>query len=392
MEIKKRTNKRNKKGLIILLIAALTISIVPLFASAASVPAVKNLQATSPAKKKIRLTWDSVKGRSYYTIIAKCDGETYKKGTYKVKSNKYTFTGVPRGHKYSFKVRVYKKGKKSAARTVDFQLGIILSRPEITGKSNGYKRNDISWKTVKDATGYKVIETDLETGITTKQTCKKDDLQALFYSRIIGRQYSYKVRAYAKDYGEKVWSDWSKEITVTTKKTRIGQASSDYDKVPGDGNGKEVAASSWGYSSSSTSYRNWTYVFRFKDSEKAEVAATMMETAIANDNIGYHGNYDSVQKRCRELAKEYNYDLSKITEKTGCACGGIVSLCVKATGINLDISESGLGVAKRLEALPDDFKCYTAAKYVSKEDYLQRGDILITAHSNGKNNHVCMVL
>lgn len=387
-----RTNikSRIKELLVVSLIAVLALNMVPCRANAATVPAVKNLQVTSPAKNKIRLSWDAVKGRSYYKIVAKCDGEKYKKGTYKIKSNTYTFTSVPRGHKYSFSVRVYKKGKKSPARTVEFQLGIILSKPKISGKSNGYKRNDISWKTVKDAKGYKVLETDLETGTTTKQTYNKDDVNALFYSREIGRKYSYKVRAYAKDYGEKVWSDWSSEVTVTTKKTKIGQASANYDGKKGDGNGKEIASCNWSYSSSSTSFKNWTYVFRFKDPEKAEAAASMMEKAIANDNIGYDGNW-SVVKKCREYAEEVGYDLSKITKKTGCACGGIVGLCIKYTGIEVDISESGLGVAKRLKE-NENFKTYTASKYVAKEDYLQRGDVLVTAHSNGKNNHVCMVL
>lgn len=388
-----RTNikSRIKELLVVSLIAVLALNMVPCSVNAATVPAVKNLQVTSPAKNKIRLSWDAVKGRSYYKIVAKCDGEKYKKGTYKIKSNTYTFTSVPRGHKYSFSVRVYKKKKKSSARTVNFQLGIILSKPKISGTSKGYKRNDITWKLVKDATGYKVIEKDLVTGETTKQTVKDGELQAYFYSRTIGREYSYKVQAYAKDYGKKVTSDWSNEVTVKTKKTKIGQASNDYDKVPGDGNGKEVATGNWGYSSSSTSFKNWTYVFRFKDPEKAEAAASMMEKAIANDNIGYHKEYDSVQKKCRKLAEKYNYDLSKIDEKTGCACGGIVSLCIKSTGIDFDTSESGLGVAKRLKA-NENFKTYTASKYVAKEDYLQRGDVLVTAHSNGKNNHVCMVL
>ena len=377
----------------VLIVAIMIVAMVPVVVNAATVSSVKNLHAVNPKEGSIRLTWNTVKG-CRYEIEAKCDGEIYKKGTYKVKKNQYTFTKVPHGHKYSFKVRAVKSGKYSKKKTVSIRLYITPKTPKITGKSPGYRRNDISWKLVKDATALIIKETDLETG-KAKDTKLEGDVTAVsYYSKIAGKKYKYSVRAYTDDHGKRMYSDWSNEVTVTPKKTRIGQASKDYDGKAGDGNGKEVASANWAYSSSDTSYRNWTYVFRLKDTAKADAAADMLEKAIANDNIGYcsQGNKVYGENACQKLAAKVGYDLSKITIKTGCSCGDIVTLCIKSTGIECPYTGSGLDVAKALKDRSNNFLCFTEEKYVADDAYLQRGDILVTAHSNGKNNHVCMVL
>lgn len=175
-----------------------------------------------------------------------------------------------------------------------------------------------------------------------------------------------------------------------SKKVYLGQACSDYDKKAGDGSGKEVTKSAFKYVGSTSSPFNWTYVFRPKDSNKAEKAASMCEKAIANDNIGYSKNGETKygkSKAMTKLAKEVNYDLSKIKVKCGLSCGDLVCLCNHFAGLSTCYIGSGLALANNLKK-NGNFTCLPYKNGMA----LKRGDTIITAHGNGKNNHVAMIL
>lgn len=170
----------------------------------------------------------------------------------------------------------------------------------------------------------------------------------------------------------------------------IGQATKDYDGKAGDSSGKEVTKSAFKYSASSTSCFNWTYVFRPKDATKANRAATMCEKAIANNCIGYNSHGETAygkDKAMTKLAKAVNYDLSRITTKCGLSCGDLVCLCNRWAGLSTCYIGSALQLANNLKKNSN----FTCIKY-TKGMTLKRGDVLITAHSSGKNNHVAMVL
>ena len=170
----------------------------------------------------------------------------------------------------------------------------------------------------------------------------------------------------------------------------IGQACADYDHKAGDSSGKEVTKSAFQYSSSSTSPYNWTYVFRPKDSAKANRAATMCEKAIANNAIGYNSHGETAygkDKAMTKLAKAVNYDLSRITTKCGLSCGDLICLCNHWAGLSTCYIGSGLQLANKYKE-NSNFTCLSYKKGMA----LKRGDVLITAHSSGKNNHVAMVL
>lgn len=178
--------------------------------------------------------------------------------------------------------------------------------------------------------------------------------------------------------------------TPSTGGKYIGQACADYDHKAGDSSGREVCKSAFKYSSSSTSVYNWTYVFRPKDSAKAEKAASMCEKAIANNAIGYNRKGETAygkDKAMTKLAKAVNYDLSKITTKCGLSCGDLICLCNHWAGLSTCYIGSALPLAEKLKA-NSNFTCLSYKKDMA----LKRGDVLITAHSNGKNNHVAMVL
>ncbi|MGX8773449.1 MAG: hypothetical protein ACSW8G_00160 [Bacillota bacterium] len=355
---------------------------------------VASLTAKVTSGDAIQLKWSKPTGSKKYKIVVTADGETYKQGTYTTTSTAYKFTEVPSGRTYTFKVMSLAgpKNTASAAKTVSVTLEAIgdLAAPKITGKSPGYRRCDLSWNAVSNASGYSVEEVN-SSGTKTTKECTENYIS--FYDKSKGSTYQYKVRAFTVVDGEKVFGQYSNTVSVKAAGTYVGQAAKNYDGKAGDSSGREVATANWSYSSSHQ-YNNWTYVFRFKDPAKAEKAARMLELAIANNKIGYCSNGTSTygSNAIQYQAEAVGWDLSKVSKPTGCSCGDLVTLCIKYTGINCKYTGSGLAVAKELKRLSGDFTCYSDSSYTKSDAYLQRGDVLVTAHSDGKGNHVCMVL
>ncbi len=173
------------------------------------------------------------------------------------------------------------------------------------------------------------------------------------------------------------------------KSHSIGQARADLDRKPGDSSGREVVESKFLYSSSRTSVYNWTYVFRPKDAAKGSKAAAMCEKAVKNNKIGYCGSGKKKygKKSLDKLAPKVGYDLSKITTKTGCSCGDLICICNRYAGLSTCYIGSGVQLARSYKN-NGNFTCYAYKKGMT----LKRGDVLITAHKSGKNNHVVMCL
>ena len=170
------------------------------------------------------------------------------------------------------------------------------------------------------------------------------------------------------------------------KLTKVGQAMANRDGKAGDSSGKEVNITKWsGYSSSKNSWRNWTYVFRPKDPEKALKAAYMCELGCKNNNIGY--SKSSKKYGFPEIAKKKGYDLSKIKKKCGFSCGDLVCLSNSYAKLSYVYQGSGRELAAAYKK-DSDFQCIKYKKGMK----LYRGDTIITAHSNGKHNHVIMGL
>lgn len=389
--------KRVKQKILIVIVIlqlAMLAMIIPVFVDAVRIDPVEDLTANSARANTAQLKWKNEKPCSYYLISVRCDGKKYGKKFYKTEKTGRVYSDLPGGHEYKFYVWTIRNGRKSGCRTASIYVEKNIFAPEIDGKSDGYRRIDLSWNPVKEADGYTIKETNVATGEVSKKDVEADVTSISYYDKAAGGTYQYEIQSFSGKKDKRESSDWSGSVTVTAKGTIIGQASSDKDKKAGDSSGREVATAAWDYSSSSSSFKNWTYVFRLKDKEKALEAADMMEKAIANNNIGYcsMGNKTYGKNACQKLAAKVDYDLSKITTKTGCSCGDIVTLCIKYTGTDCPYEGSGPALAKALLARSDDFECFSDAEHVASDAYLERGDILISAHSNGRNNHVCMVL
>lgn len=136
--------------------------------------------------------------------------------------------------------------------------------------------------------------------------------------------------------------------------------------------------------------RPWNCVLRHPDQAVREDIALLAEHGAANDLIGYdqsQRNTFSVQ-----LFKTKNYDPKEI--KTACEadCSSGVLTVVKAVGYRkkLDklkaINQNGTTHSMRSQLRGVGFEVLTEKKYLESDDYLVRGDILLSdAHHTAIN-------
>ena len=230
-----------------------------------------------------------------------------------------------------------------------------------------------------------------EFGVKTESALKIfQKTEGLDPDGVYGKLSQAKANAYKATTSKPTTSSPKSTTPTRSKMKAIGHARKDYDHKAGDSSGKEVLRSKFTYSASSGSVYNWTYVFRPKDIAKANKSADMCEKAIANNAIGYNSHGETAYGKAKamtKLAKAVNYDLSKIKTKCGCSCGDLVCLCNHWAGLSTCYIGSGKQLAENLKKN----KNFTTYKY-KKGMQLYRGDVLITAHSSGKNNHVVMCL
>ena len=152
---------------------------------------------------------------------------------------------------------------------------------------------------------------------------------------------------------------------------KIGQASRDErgrysGGTAGDQDGKEVAIRGW-YN------RPWNKLLRAKKAVVREKIATAMETACANDKIGYdQGQRTTLYKICRANG----FSISAINEPCETDCSALVAVCVNAAGIYVSGDIYTGNEAAALMAT-GEFELLTEPKYLVSDEYVKRGDILL---------------
>lgn len=166
---------------------------------------------------------------------------------------------------------------------------------------------------------------------------------------------------------------------------KIGQASlgetGAHNQKAGNQNGKELNFSNW-YDG------RWLFVLRYKDEKKANRAAQACEAAVRNQNIGY----DQDQRNTlRQQAKALNWNISAITQPCETDCSALMCVCAEAAGVNLApqyYSGNACTTYNMGTAFPatGDFVKLLGEKYTRSDDYLLRGDVLVSS------GHTVMVL
>lgn len=156
--------------------------------------------------------------------------------------------------------------------------------------------------------------------------------------------------------------------SIDEKGKTIGGAASDQ-------TGKEVCSRDW-YN------KSWTHVVRPKKEAVANGIVTACQAACANDNIGYdQGERTTLYTQ----AVAVQYDLSKIKTKCECDCSSLVAVCVNAAGVKVSKDIYTGNMVEALKAT-GDFDVLTDSKYLTSDDYLKAGDILVC------KGHTVMVL
>lgn len=152
---------------------------------------------------------------------------------------------------------------------------------------------------------------------------------------------------------------------------KIGQASRDErgrysGGIAGDQDGKEVSIRGW-YN------RPWNKVLRARNSNIAEKIATAMENACENNCIGYDQNQRTT---LYSLAKANGWKIEDIKTPCETDCSALVAVCVNCAGIRVsgDIY-TGNEAAALLRT--GEFELLSAPKYLTTDEYLKRGDILL---------------
>ena len=147
----------------------------------------------------------------------------------------------------------------------------------------------------------------------------------------------------------------------------------------GDSTQKEVCLRSW-YNG------NWHTVLRAIDDEVAEKMAKSCEAGCLNDKIGY----DQWQRNTlRTQAKAVNWELSKITVPCECDCSSFMTVCAECAGVDIPYNGSNAPTTSTMVSAfkgTGEFEVLKDNKYLTSDDYLKRGDILI------KTGHTVMVL
>lgn len=147
----------------------------------------------------------------------------------------------------------------------------------------------------------------------------------------------------------------------------------------GDQTGKEVLIRDW-YN------KPWNVLLRPVRPELAEESAVACEEACANPNIGYdQGGRNTLYAK----AKAVQFDISAITDPCECDCSSLMHVCAIAGGANLTYGANGCTTRTMVKEFvaSGDYEKFTDKKYLTSDQYLKRGDILVK-----EGSHTVMVL
>ncbi len=174
-------------------------------------PKKPTIQANSKNYNSVKIQWSQEAGvtgyylykknaEGKYKIIAKPAGTTYS----------YTDTKLTTGQPYSYKVKAYKtiNGKKyKSPRSKAVSAKPVPGKPKKPLITNTGRGLTISWKSIKGASGYILYRSTSKNGTFKKKKTLKGKTSVSFVDTKVtaGRTYYYKVVAYRKVSGKKIY-------------------------------------------------------------------------------------------------------------------------------------------------------------------------------------------
>ncbi|MCQ4635651.1 leucine-rich repeat protein [Anaerovorax odorimutans] len=187
--------------------------------------AAPTARAASAGYNKTKVTWSGISGAAGYEVYraTKSNGSYSKLRTLSASSRSYTDTGRTTGTTYYYKVRAYKT--ISGTRYLGDYSPVASAKPtlakvtKVKARRGGSQKIKVTWKRTTGASGYTVYRS-LKKNKSYKavKTIKKAKTVKYTTGKLKkGKRYYFKVRAYRKVKGKKVYGAYS---TVASYKAR----------------------------------------------------------------------------------------------------------------------------------------------------------------------------
>ena len=171
----------------------------------------------SAASSKVKLSWDPVDGAGGYAIYT-ADNKLIAKTT----ATSYTHKKLKSMKTYTYKVRPYVVSDGACYYGGFSNTISIMTKPAKVSKVKlkaGNGQATIKWKKIKGVSGYAIYRSTKKSGSYKKiKTVKKASTTSYTNKNLSSnKKYYYKVRAYKKVKGKKVYGSYSSVKSVRTK-------------------------------------------------------------------------------------------------------------------------------------------------------------------------------
>lgn len=181
--------------------------------------AVSNVKAASVTTSSIKVTWSAGSSVSGYIVYR----STSAKGTYSkigtTLTNSYTDKGLTKGKTYYYKVRAYvTSGSNSYQSNMSSYASSAATSPApstIKGTKTASGTATIQWTKAVGAEGYQIAYATSANGTYySVGTVSASSLAAKKTGLTPGKTYYFKVRSYITVNGTKVYSNFTRTVTV----------------------------------------------------------------------------------------------------------------------------------------------------------------------------------
>lgn len=176
-----------------------------------------DVKAASASVSSIRLSWAKSSGATGYEIYRATDtAGTYSKIKTITDAATVTYTNVSltTGKTYYYKIRAYQtvnNGINYSRYSPIVSAKPVLAKPTLTAKKAASRKIRLSWKKVAGASGYEIQRASSKNGkYKTIKTIKKGTTKTYTNTKLKKKKkYYYRIRAYRKVNGTKVYGPFS---------------------------------------------------------------------------------------------------------------------------------------------------------------------------------------
>ena len=206
-------------------------------AAAATLSAPSSVKVGPVSYDGVNISWSGVKGATGYSVY-RAESKTGTYALIKTTSSKsYEDFGLTTGKNYYYKVRAYKKASNKKVfgvySAVKSAKPVPLAPATVNATSLSYNSVTVGWEPVKGASGYQVYVATTEAGTfslikTTKEISYRNE------GLTTGSTYYYKVRAYTKVNGKKIYGEYTAVVNATpilAEMSTVTATATDYGRI-----------------------------------------------------------------------------------------------------------------------------------------------------------------